>query len=192
MGTGAALEVVGKDGTFLPSPLAVAVLGGHVSVLRAFLDSKDDVNMVCSDGATLLLIAAKRGHLEIVKCLLAAGGDPGLADDAGLTPLVAAATDGRMDIVSCLLEAGAEKDQAMASDGSTALTAAAFNGHLAVVKCLVESGADLSLPRKDGLTPLRLAAQKEEWEVFGFLQKPLLLRTYRYLSKDKGKSHKNG
>lgn len=57
------------------------------------------------------------------------------------------------------VSAGADLNT-QATDGATALYEAAKNGHMEIVDLLLSQNADANKPRKTGLLPLHIAAQR--------------------------------
>ena len=106
--------------------LRIAVLYGHIEVVKVLLEAGADVHAY-NDKA--LRFAAERGHVEVVKVLLEAGADVHAYDDWALRW---AAGEGHVEVVKVLLKAGAN---AHAND-DVALQWAADNGHVEVVKLL--------------------------------------------------------
>jgi len=112
--------------------MALAVQGGHVSVVRALLGAGADANLR-ADGETPLHRALSQQALEprsrpdVIRALVHGGADPNQRDHDGLTPLMRAVIEGR----------GAER----------------------TVRLLVSLGADLEAEHSSGLRALDLARE---------------------------------
>ena len=83
----------------------------QAEIVRQILDSHPNLDVLDSDGLTLLHWAAIRGHTEIVQLLLERGSTVDLADDEGETPLFLAVGHGHLQIARMLLNAGADKEK---------------------------------------------------------------------------------
>ena len=118
------------------------------------------------EGSTAVLRAAKAVDLEMLKVLLENGADATLTKKDRTTALITVAggqprlpdPDGARTIeaMQLLLARGVDID-AFSTTGQTAIHAAAGRGVDPVVKFLAEKGATLSLPDKQGRTPLDVA-----------------------------------
>jgi uncharacterized protein len=118
------------------------------------------------EGSTPLLRAAKTVDLEMLKVLLQNGADATLTKKDRTTALITVAggqprlpdPDGARTIeaMQLLLARGVDID-AFNTTGQTAVHAAAGRGADPVVKFLASKGATLSLPDKQGRTPLDVA-----------------------------------
>ena len=132
------------------SPLCVAAMAGHVSVVKLLLDAGAAVNSPERSPASPLMVAAGAGHLDVVKLLVARGADVNAAGEG--TALTAAAYQGHREIVQFLLEKGARPDD-LSGDGS-ALTAAASSAQVEIVKLLLDRGMAVNARTKQGRTAL--------------------------------------
>ena len=161
----AALLAAGSDpdetqqGTAL-SPLLIAILCGHVDVVRQLLSHGADVNREVS-GESLLHWSGK-GHRdcddECVRVLLKAGADIHRGDYLGRTPLHKMALHDSVVATRLLLEAGADPNRAN-DEGWTALHSAmcrryaAFGGE-ETLQCLIKAGGDVNRVDEQGRSPL--------------------------------------
>jgi ankyrin repeat protein len=117
------------------TPMHVAALKGHTSIVHILIRHKADVNAQNSSGMTPLHAAAMGGHLECVRLLLNNGSAIDLKDCRGNTPLFLAVWDGHIDVVKLLIDRGA--DMHLETDnGEDALARAAQHGHIEIEELL--------------------------------------------------------
>ncbi len=159
------------DGTpELPdSPLACAVGGGHVEVVRLLLAAGADPSYkACElDSPPLGYVDSWVDDVEIVRLLLEFGAEVNPEGD-WRSPLGYAAAewselDEPCESVRLLLEAGADPNTRGGPDGETPLHSAARHGHLQVISLLLEYGAEVNAKDSNTCTPLwnALYHQKE-------------------------------
>ncbi len=151
----------------------------NTSLMAAIVDGDTDIaRQAVAAGANLdrydwhlgyspLGMAIDRGHVEIVECLLAAGANPHYGSTSS-TALGLAAESGAAEIVQMLLPRGIDVNEPVGSDNWTALLSAIQSGHKAVVQLLVTAGANVNIWSR-GLTPIMLAAKREEREIYNYL-----------------------
>ncbi len=89
------------------APLAYAVRGDDLSVVKRLLKRGANPNQRNQDGMTPLSQACLIGNPRMVQALLAAKADPNMADSDGDTPLLIAVATGNMKVVKALLKANA-------------------------------------------------------------------------------------
>ncbi len=145
----------------------------------------------------LLLTAAMNGHLKMVEFILAEGADVNSTNSSGVTALMLASMNNRMDVVDYLISKGSNVN-AETKAKANALIYAGMNQNINLVHVLVAAGADkdkidLSYFLKfggvetteeiidtidgvnydykglTGLTPLVMAAYRQEYGVFNKL-----------------------
>ncbi|KAF0684906.1 Aste57867_23150 [Aphanomyces stellatus] len=168
------------------TPLFIASKNGCADAV-AFLLPHANPNLATQSGATPLFIASKHGHVDIVKQLLPVV-NVDLHTDTGTTALHVAAQYNFPKIVAALMER--VDVNATTKSGATALFLACEHGHEAVVRQLVRRAnvnlakgkitplhvaaqngltvivhylildANINCQRKDGATPLFLAAER--------------------------------
>lgn len=131
-----------SDGT--DSPLMVAVMNGHVDVIRVLLSVGATVGYRNDIGKTALEYVAVCGSAGAVKALLAARAKPKEIDEAGLSPIHLASIEGHTEVVQELIKAGGDFSlrAGRTTPHDTALHIAAHNGHLGAVRPLLGLGAD--------------------------------------------------
>jgi len=126
------------------------------------LDLGMPVNIVDTNGRTLLVTAAFTANLEAARTLLKHGADPNIVMHTGMSALIYASGEGHVDILSLLLRNGAKTDAKLHLNGSplkgyTALHFACLQGRTESVKLLLEHGANPSAKDAKGLSPLAVA-----------------------------------
>lgn len=140
-------------------PLHLATNGTIVEVLLragASVDARDE------HGSTPLHRAASRGNADAARALIAAGADVNAADffDAQ-TPLHRLAAHDRADeLVEALVDAGANTSAHTKLLTDTPMHIAAIHGNHGVLRALVRAGANVDVRRRDGISPVFLAASK--------------------------------
>jgi ankyrin repeat protein len=124
------------------------------------------------------LISTSDGYVELLKSTLKAGADVHCTDSYKGTGLIRAADRGHVEIISELLKTDIRVDH-INKLGWTALLEAVILGdggarHTEVVRLLVDAGADVSLPDKDGATPLDHAKNKGFSKIIKILESAVL------------------
>jgi ankyrin repeat protein len=140
------------------TPLQIATMQGHQSVVELLLASGANVNARATNGSTPLLLAAGKTNLALVKLLLAKGADVTATNQFGQFPLISAATRRSWPVARVLLEARANPN-AQDSLGYSALNLFARAGHREAVAGLLAAGANPNLKElPTGATALHYAA----------------------------------
>ncbi|KAI9346808.1 ankyrin repeat-containing domain protein [Zopfochytrium polystomum] len=92
------------------TPLAAAVMGGHLDCVVALLEAGADPNVERFDGHTLLTFAAANGLVDMIRLLVASGrADVNRVSSEGFTPMMVAQHFMHKEIVEALVEAGATR-----------------------------------------------------------------------------------
>jgi len=120
------------------------------------------VNVIDTNGRTLLVTASFTANMFAVEVLLKHGADPNLAMHTGMTAAIYAAGEGHVNILRLLLKHGAKTDASLHLHGSslrgyTALHFACLQGRTDSVKLLLEYGGNPGSKEEKGLTPLAVA-----------------------------------
>jgi ankyrin repeat protein len=155
--------------------LLFAAREGDPESARLLLGAGANVNDVLLDGTTALIEAAHSGQGNVAALLLDQGADPNNAD-IGYTALHAAVLRGDLPLVKALLAHKANPNLVITKAtqtkranghefemlapllGSTPYMLAAQYLETDMMRALAAAGADTRLPKKDGTTPLMLAA----------------------------------
>uniref|UniRef100_A0A0D9Y158 Uncharacterized protein n=1 Tax=Leersia perrieri TaxID=77586 RepID=A0A0D9Y158_9ORYZ len=116
-----------------------------------------DVNSVCHQGDTPVLLAASDGNIDVLTYLLDRGGDPAIPDERGITPLHRAAQYGHVEAITLLLSKGVLVDPMFY--GGTPMHLAALQGQDQVLKVLLKHGADPNRVFGHMISPLMTACQ---------------------------------
>ena len=141
------------------SSMLVAVVQGHIEVLKLLLNAGGNPNQEGRYGYTPLHCAASSNRKDIVQLLLENGAEPDKQDRSWLSPLHMAAMCGRhndVDVVKLLIESGADIHVADVN-GQTPLHIAAWMGQKEMAQALLDAGADPSKKDDKGQTPLSYA-----------------------------------
>ena len=148
------------------TPAHVAAFASHDAALRALAAAGADMNALEDDRYDVLTIAAVADDPEMVSLALELGNRPDLITSVyDGTALIAAAHLGHHDVVRRLIAGGAPLDH-VNNLGWTALIEAVILGdggpdHVQTVRYLVEAGADVTIPDRDGVTPLQHAKRRQ-------------------------------
>lgn len=125
-----------------------------------------ELEVVDSDGRTLLHHAVIEGCLNIVEVLLKKGVDCSPKDDEEWTPLHYAVQNYNADIVELLLKYGADIN-AQDSNGNTVIWRAVFasKGNGDVINILIEHNADPYIYNNRGVSAIDLAGRIGNYDV---------------------------
>ena len=102
------------------TPLQIASLNGHASVVRCLLDNSADVNVHAGRFGTALQAAAAEGHSDIARALLDAGASVNKHGGIYRNALQAAASNGHDLVFNLLLNRGAKTSGVYLPDGKPA------------------------------------------------------------------------
>ena len=140
------------------TPLMVAILGGHHTVVEALISSGASVNEKSFTGDTVLDYALESGHLNIINMLISKGAVTMSKNGQDMTPLFSTIVRGHHTEVEALISSGANVNNKN-NRGYTALHCACQYGHLHIVKTLISNGANIEAEDYYGMTPLMTAAE---------------------------------
>ena len=99
--------VAGRTGTV--TPLQAAILGGHVSSVKAMLKAGCPVDVVDSKGKSVYILQLLKVVMLLIKEMLSTGSDINATDNDGLTPLYVVAGEGNTEAALELIRFGAKK-----------------------------------------------------------------------------------
>lgn len=152
------------------TPLAAAVAGGHIEMIKLLEASKARLSDNDDGGPPALLRVAINGNqLDALRYLIArrvpmeCGSLIGRCD----TPLYVAVNDGKLDAMRILLAAGADPNR---SSYTPYLHMAVESGRLDVLKLLLKAGADPNVRDREGKTPLAQALERENADAVALLR----------------------
>ena len=148
------------DGSYLRyTPLILATLANHESLVKKYIDRGDDLSLLDVDGESALSLAIEKNHHRIVHLLRAAGAQTRVYDDlSSQEAMLSASRDGALGTILNLRDEGASinsNDQ----DGNSPLLLAAQAGWVGVVRSLYHLGADLNHRSLAGQSASNLAKQ---------------------------------
>lgn len=116
-------------------PIAKAVFGGNLPVLKYLISIGEDINILYQNWKTMFMMAAESGQFEMARFLLSIGFDKDARDTEGRTAFFFACQDGRIETVKFLVEIGV--DQTLGTKHETPLDVAkAGSYHSEIVKFL--------------------------------------------------------
>jgi ankyrin repeat protein len=167
VGLAAALAIVSVAQA---GPLFDAARQGDRASVERLLANGAAVDEPGRNAETPLMAAALAGEVAIAELLLAQGADVMARNEGGFTPLHAAAYGGSEAVARLLLDHGAILEDRENVSGATPLMLAAEENSVAVAELLLARGADLSIPDRDGFTPLSQAWAKKRTEMVRLLK----------------------
>jgi len=124
-----------------------------VGSARKWIETAPNLNIIDTDGYTVLMQAVRFGHTEVVKLLIEAGANLNVQDNDGYTALIWAIIRGYTEVAQLLIGAGADLN-VQDNDGYTALIYASIRGDTEVAQLLIGAGADLNVQGEVGYTAL--------------------------------------
>ncbi|XP_067091480.1 ankyrin repeat domain-containing protein 27 [Osmerus mordax] len=154
------------------TPLHVAALHGHASLVTLLARHGANVNGRNRHRATPLHLASQNSHTQVVTSLLECNAKLNKKDHYGNTPLIQACLRGHLDSAVLLIQSDAVVNLAN-QQGNTALHEAVRVGHLGLVEQLLQAGALVHLRNNRQRTPLDCAQETggKNTEILRILQK---------------------
>lgn len=162
--------IFGGSTCVFAGPLHDAVREGNLEQVRELIGQGADIDDRGRNGETPLIQAILEGHADVAELLIEQGADVMVRNERGLTPLHAAAYSGSPEVARLLLDHGAELEDRANVSGATPLMLAAEENRVVVAELLIARGADLSIPDRDGFTPLTQAWAKQRTEMVRLLK----------------------
>jgi len=155
------------DGDY--TPFELAVLEGHLEVVKALLDAPGATPPALKD-RTALHLAAGTGHVDVAKLLVERQAPLNAKDGQGSTPLHWAVLNAHPDMVRYLAEVGSDLETTDKS-WMTPLHLAVRTSTPQIVQILVDAGANLEARDVEYITPLQRAQQLRKTEVISLLER---------------------
>ncbi|QPC70356.1 hypothetical protein HYE68_001108 [Fusarium pseudograminearum] len=172
---GADISMKCRDGQ---TPLHAAALAGQYKIIKRLLEYGADGNEIDEDGRSVLTYAVSANSVPSAQALLDYGADIETRDNHEQTPLIKAVRQNAIEMASLLLEHKANAEAAD-DEGNRPLHLAAERNFGQMTQLLIEKGADIESRtdpkakvhpyRKEGLTPLLVAARSGRVETFHVL-----------------------
>lgn len=155
------------------SSLTIAARNGHLSVVKAILESGVGIESRDGENRTALYAAAANGKSEVVRFLCESKAAVNIYGRNDWTPLTCAANEGHTEAVKLLLKYKADLEMSHKDENgdSTALYEASICNHPDIVEILCKAGAKVNVYGYNGWTPLTSAAYSGYTEVVNALLK---------------------
>lgn len=156
-------------------PVHVAAFASNDAALRALAEAGADMNALEGGIYDVVTIAAVANDPELVSLAITLGNRADLVTSVyDGTALIAAAHLGHQEVVRRLIAGGAPLDH-VNNLGWTALMEAVVLGdggtdHVATVRALVDAGAGITIPDRDGVTPLQHAQARGYDKITGIIR----------------------
>ncbi|XP_078671101.1 uncharacterized protein LOC144911162 [Branchiostoma floridae x Branchiostoma belcheri] len=147
-----------RDKTLGMTPLHLAVLCGHLPLIKKLLQHGADVNSQNKIGSTPMHIAIHRERLDVGECLIEAGCDLHIEDKECYNALHRAVVCGSVDFVRKILETEDDIDRQCSDHQTSALHLACAYQQTKIAEMLISAGADVNLKLADDRTALHMAA----------------------------------
>ena len=165
------------------TPLAASVRLGSLSTTLFLLDHGAHVDDPDSDGWTPLLHAGLRNDTRAIEALLAHGASVETPAPGGYTPLSIAIEEKKYDAAKTLIARGAKVDEPVNARKLTPLMIAASDSQpvsaaakltqgsnaIDVARELLAKGANVNAASTEGVTPLMIAAARDNAPMVGLL-----------------------
>ena len=151
------VNCIKNDFAFTYTPLAIACLVGHKSVVELLIKCGANCNEISIFSPSPLYAATEAGHVEVVDLLIKCGADCNQSDVFDQSPLHAASLEGHSNVADLLIKGGADCNQSD-EEGRTPLYIASMIGYDDIVDMLIKGGADCNQSDAEGHTPLYIAS----------------------------------
>ena len=150
----AELDKMNIDHTLIS--LIDAAFDGNQKVVKLFLDSGFDPNILTENNSTVLMVSVRFPY--IVKMLLDKGAKVNQKTVDGNSALIFAAIEGNVNSVKLLLESGSSVNESN-NEGKTPLIFAVEDDEEEIVKILLKYGANPTQQNKDGKNAIDIAKE---------------------------------
>jgi ankyrin repeat protein len=165
------------------TPVAASVRLGSLPTTLFLLDHGAHVEDPDSDGWTPLLHAVLRNDKPAIEALLAHGASVETPAPGGYTPLSIAIEEKKYDAAKTLIERGAKSDEPVNAKKLTPLMIAASDpppesaaakltqgsNSIDIARALLAKGANVNAASAEGVTPLMIAAARDNAPMVGLL-----------------------
>ena len=152
-------ESMTKVADIYGTPLHLAVAIGHKDIVSLLLNEGCPINVVNSEGRSVLHYAAQYGQIHMIKMFSEQGLDVNKGDNVGMTPLHDAAACGQLESVLTLLRLGGRESMTkIAGTCGTPLHQAVGKGHKDIVSLLLNEGCPINAVNSVGKSVLHFAA----------------------------------
>jgi uncharacterized protein len=138
-------------------------------MVKHFLKLGLDINIIDSQGRTLLMAAASSGHISIAEWLIQQNVAVNAIDNNGESALHYAVREDHADVTELLLANGADVHLQSKQQLPTPLALAVATGHTECTKVLIAGGADVTYSDDDGMTYLHRAAANKHKDMVQLL-----------------------
>jgi ankyrin repeat protein len=149
---------INARGGYHVTALHVAVIKGHVDIMRLLLEHGADVATLNNENFDPLYEASRRGRLDVIGLLLDHHADVNSRNVDESTPLIMASQEGELEVARVLLQHGADANSREKS-GWIPLMSASKNGHLDIVRLLLQNGATVDSHENGGWVSLMVASE---------------------------------
>ncbi len=165
------------------TPLTASVRLGALSTTTFLLDHGAQVELADSDGWTPLLHAVLRNDVPGMQLLLSHGADVEKPAPGGFTPLSIAIEEKKFDAAKALIDSGAKIDEPVSAKKLTPLMIVASEpppesrvakltqglNSVEIARELIARGANVNAASVEGVTPLMIAAARDNAPMIGLL-----------------------
>ncbi|XP_071105461.1 uncharacterized protein [Haliotis cracherodii] len=148
------------------TPVMMAAIKGHQSVVDLLVSKQADLTLVDKDGNSALHLACRGGNKAIVQHLVSPS-NINTRGQNGRTPVMMAAFQGHQSVFELLVSKQADLTL-VDKDGNSVLYLACVGGNKAIVQHLV-SPSNINTRGENGLTPVMIAAAQGHQSVFDLL-----------------------
>jgi cytohesin len=146
------------------TPLMYAAKNGNEEIVRALVESGAEIRAKDHFGRSACMLAAEAGHSNIFRFLVSRGADVNETSKAGLGLLevLNPKTPDYRETIRYFMKHGLDPNRKL-PDGRTPLHYAVDTERAALLEVMLEGKVDVNATDNSGLTPLRLAFQRQQY-----------------------------